>query len=285
MPTTSEFVRALPKAELHLHIEGTLEPEMMFALAERNGIALPYPTVEAARAAYDFSNLQDFLDLYYQGTSVLLNRVDFFDLTMAYLERAHDQNIRHVEIFFDPQAHTGRGVPFATVIDGITEALTAGADQWGISAHLILCFLRHLDQDQAFETLAEAMPYRDRIIAVGLDSSEQGHPPSKFEAVFARAREEGFETVAHAGEEGPSAEADARGGIVRHRELGRPRLFRRLSQRQSGGRGNGPWSRHRRSGRARAQQFPCIFPNGCADRGLLRRNRFLDQVLKPDFSA
>jgi len=205
MPATSEFVRALLKAELHLHIEGTLEPEMMFALAERNGIALPYPTVEAARAAYDFSNLQDFLDLYYQGTSVLLNRVDFFDLTMAYLERAHDQNIRHVEIFFDPQAHTGRGVPFATVIDGITEALTAGADQWGISAHLILCFLRHLDQDQAFETLAEAMPYRDRIIAVGLDSSEQGHPPSKFEAVFARAREEGFETVAHAGEEGPAA--------------------------------------------------------------------------------
>jgi len=236
MTATGEFIRALPKAELHLHIEGTLEPEMMFALAERNGIALPYPTVEAARAAYDFSNLQDFLDLYYQGTAVLLHKVDFFDLTMAYLERAHDQNIRHVEIFFDPQAHTGRGVPFATVIEGILEALDAAVGRWGMTAHLILCFLRHLDQDRAFETLEQALPYRDRIIAVGLDSSEKGHPPSKFEAVFARAREEGFETVAHAGEEGPAAYVSEALDLLHvsridhgNRSLDDPALVRRLA--------------------------------------------------------
>jgi len=236
MTANGEFIRALPKAELHLHIEGTLEPEMLFALAQRNGVTLPYASVEAARAAYDFSNLQDFLDLYYQGTAVLLKKVDFFELTMAYLERARGQNIRHVEIFFDPQAHTGRGVAFTTVIDGILEALDTAERRWGTSAHLILCFLRHLDQEQAFETLEEALPYRDRIIAVGLDSSEKGHPPAKFEAVFARAREEGFETVAHAGEEGPAAYVKEALDLLHvsridhgNRALDDPALVRRLA--------------------------------------------------------
>ena len=199
-----DFIQSLPKAELHLHIEGTLEPELMLALAERNGIKLPYDSVEALRAAYDFGNLQDFLDLYYQGMSVLQAEQDFYDLTWAYLERAAAENVRHAEIFFDPQGHTERGVAFATVIDGIHRALTDAEVKLGLTSRLILCFLRHLDEDSALATLAQALPYKDRIVGVGLDSSELGHPPEKFERAFARSREEGFRAVAHAGEEGPA---------------------------------------------------------------------------------
>ncbi len=203
MTDIARFIQGLPKAELHLHIEGTLEPELMFALAERNGVALPYASVEALRAAYDFGSLQDFLDLYYQGMAVLLQEQDFYDLTWAYLERARAQNVRHAEIFFDPQGHTERGVAFATAFEGIDRALRDAEAKLGLSSALIMCFLRHLDQDQAFETLAQAQPYRERIVAVGLDSSERGHPPAKFAEVFARARAQGFLAVAHAGEEGP----------------------------------------------------------------------------------
>lgn len=201
----SPFIQNLPKAELHLHIEGTFEPELMFAIAARNGIELAHPSVEALRAAYDFSSLQDFLDIYYQGMQVLVQREDFRDLALAYLDRVAAQGVRHVEIFFDPQGHTSRGVAFSTVIDGLGDALAEGQRRHGISSRLILCFLRHLDEDDAFATLDQAMPYLDRIAAVGLDSSEQGHPPSKFARVFARARELGLPTVAHAGEEGPPA--------------------------------------------------------------------------------
>ncbi|MDJ0936505.1 MAG: adenosine deaminase [Kiloniellales bacterium] len=199
-----DFIQSLPKAELHLHIEGTLEPELMLALAARNGIRLPYDSVEALRAAYDFGNLQDFLDLYYQGMSVLQAEQDFYDLTWAYLERAGAENVRHAEIFFDPQGHTERGVAFTTVIDGIHRALTDAEVKLGLTSRLILCFLRHLDEDSALATLAQALPYKDRIVGVGLDSSELGHPPEKFERAFARSREEGFRAVAHAGEEGPA---------------------------------------------------------------------------------
>ena len=199
------FIARLPKAELHLHIEGSLEPELMFALAERNGVRIPFASVEAVRAAYDFSNLQDFLDIYYQGMAVLLTEQDFFDLTAAYLARAHDDGVRHVEIFFDPQGHTERGVAFATVIGGITRALDEGRARWGITSKLIMCFLRHLSEADAEATLEEAMPHLDRISGVGLDSSEAGHPPAKFERVFARARALGLKCVAHAGEEGPPA--------------------------------------------------------------------------------
>lgn len=198
------FIAALPKAELHLHIEGTLEPELMFALAERNEIRLPYSSVEELRAAYRFSNLQDFLDIYYAGAGALLEMQDFYDLTWAYLQRAFTQNVRHVEIFFDPQTHTGRGVEFATVIDGINRALVDAEARLGISSRLILCFLRHLDEADALETLDAAMAYRDRIAGVGLDSSERGNPPGKFREVFRRARAAGFVAVAHAGEEGPA---------------------------------------------------------------------------------
>ena len=201
---TTFFVAALPKAELHLHIEGTLEPELMFALAERNGIRLPYASVEKVRAAYRFSNLQDFLDIYYAGASALLEMQDFYDLTWAYLQRAFTQNVRHVEIFFDPQTHTGRGVAFATVIKGINRALADAEARLGITSRLIMCFLRHLDEADALETLDAAMAYRDRIAGVGLDSSEQGNPPGKFREVFRRARVAGFIAVAHAGEEGPA---------------------------------------------------------------------------------
>ncbi|KAA3624965.1 MAG: adenosine deaminase [Proteobacteria bacterium] len=200
----SPFIEKLPKAELHLHIEGTFEPELMFGIAGRNRIELPYDSVEALRRAYTFSNLQDFLDIYYQGMSVLQTEQDYFDLTFAYLERVAAQTVRHVEIFFDPQGHTSRGVEFATVIDGIWRALKRGESDLDISSRLILCLLRHLDEDDAFATLEQALPYRDRITAIGLDSSEMGHPPSKFARVFRRAREEGFLTVAHAGEEGPA---------------------------------------------------------------------------------
>ena len=198
------FIAALPKAELHLHIEGTLEPELMFALAERNGVGLPYSSVEEVRAAYRFSSLQDFLDIYYAGAGVLLGMQDFYDLTWAYLQRAFTQNVRHVEIFFDPQTHTGRGVPFAAVIDGISRALDDAEARLGISSRLVLCFLRHLEEADALDTLDAAMPYRDRIAGVGLDSSERGNPPGKFREAFRRARAAGFAAVAHAGEEGPA---------------------------------------------------------------------------------
>lgn len=205
MDDIASFVAALPKAELHLHIEGTLEPELAFALAERNGVRLPYASVEELRAAYRFSNLQDFLDVYYAGASVLLERRDFRDLTWAYLERAHADNVRHAEIFFDPQTHTARGVPFGAVVEGICEALDEARARSGLTSRLILCFLRHLDEAAAFDTLDVAMPYRDRIAGVGLDSAERGNPPGKFARVFRRAREAGFVPVAHAGEEGPAA--------------------------------------------------------------------------------
>ena len=203
MTETAEFVASLPKAELHLHIEGTFEPELMFTIAGRNGVALPYASVDEVREAYAFSNLQDFLDIYYAGAGVLLEAQDFYDLTRAYLARAHAQNVRHAEIFFDPQTHTARGVAFDTVLDGIGRALDDAQAELGLTSRLIMCFLRHLDEAAALETLEAAMAHRDRIVAVGLDSSERGHPPSKFREVFRRAREAGFLAVAHAGEEGP----------------------------------------------------------------------------------
>lgn len=197
------YIRHIPKAELHLHIEGTLEPELTFAVARRNGLSLPFNSVEEVREAYSFTSLQSFLDIYYQGTRVLQQEQDFYDMTWAYLERAHAQNVRHAEIFFDPQAHTARGVSFGTVIQGIHRALEDGRREMGLSTMLIMCFLRHLSAEEARETLREALPFKDWIIGVGLDSSEAGHPPGKFTTVFDQARQEGFLTVAHAGEEGP----------------------------------------------------------------------------------
>lgn len=197
------FISGLPKAELHLHIEGSLEPELMFALAKRNALALPYKSVEEIRAAYSFSRLQDFLDIYYAGASVLLTEEDFHDLGLAYFRRAAADGVRHAEIFFDPQTHTDRGVPFATVAKGLFSAMDAAQRTLNVSSKLILCFLRHLDEEAAFATLKMAEPYLDRIAGVGLDSSEVGHPPSKFARVFKRAREMGLKLVAHAGEEGP----------------------------------------------------------------------------------
>lgn len=198
-----DFIAALPKAELHLHIEGTLEPELLFELARRNGIALPHESVDALRRAYDFRDLQSFLDLYYQGAGVLQTRQDFYDMTAAYFRKAAAQNVRHAEIFFDPQTHTDRGIAFETVITGIHDAQLDAERDLGVTSKLILCFLRHLSEDAAMKTLDEALPYREWIVAVGLDSSERGHPPSKFARVFARAREAGLLAVAHAGEEGP----------------------------------------------------------------------------------
>ena len=197
------LIEKMPKAELHLHIEGTLEPELMMQLAQRNGVEIPYASVEEIRSAYAFSDLQSFLDIYYAGAQVLIEEQDFYDLTRAYLERAAADNVRHVEIFFDPQTHTERGVSFDTVIDGIHRALQDGATKPGITFELIMCFLRHRSADDGMATLEEALPHKNRIRAVGLDSSEVGHPPSKFADVFKRARDEGFLTVAHAGEEGP----------------------------------------------------------------------------------
>jgi adenosine deaminase len=197
------LVKRLPKCELHIHIEGSLEPEMMFALAARNGVKLPYDSVEVVRRAYRFGNLQDFLNLYYQGMSVLKVEQDFYDLAFAYLARARADNVRHVEMFFDPQGHTSRGIAFATVVDGLSRAIGDARRELGVDAHLIMCFLRHLDEADAEKTLDLALPYRDRIVGVGLDSSEVGHPPSKFKHVFRRARDAGFFPVAHAGEEGP----------------------------------------------------------------------------------
>ncbi|QJE00877.1 adenosine deaminase [Massilia forsythiae] len=198
-------LQAMPKAELHIHIEGSLEPELIFELAQRNGISLAYPSVEALRQAYDFTDLQSFLDIYYAGASVLLTEQDFYDMTAAYLRRAAADNVRHAEIFFDPQTHTARGVPFGTAINGIWRACQEGP----ISASLIMCFLRHLPEEDALATLEQALPHRDKLIGVGLDSSEVGHPPEKFARVFERARELGLHLVAHAGEEGPPAYIDS----------------------------------------------------------------------------
>ena len=203
MADVAAFIDALPKAELHIHIEGSLEPELMLALARRNGIRLAHDSVDALRRAYSFTRLQDFLDLYYQGMSVLRTEQDFYDLAQAYLARVHGQNVRYVEMFFDPQGHTARGVPFSVVIAGLSRALADAERELGVRARLILCFLRHLDESDAERTLDEALPYKDRILGIGLDSSEVGHPPSKFRNVFRRARQEGFKLVAHAGEEGP----------------------------------------------------------------------------------
>ncbi len=198
-----DFARRLPKAELHLHIEGSLEPEMLVALARRNGIDIAFRSVEEVRAAYRFSNLQEFLDIYYQGMNVLRTEEDFFDLTMAYLNRARADNVRHAEIFFDPQGHTTRGVLFNVAISGILTALEMSRAQFGMTSKLIMCFLRHLSEEDAFAALDEAEPWLDRLAGVGLDSSEVGHPPEKFARVFAAARERGLKLCAHAGEEGP----------------------------------------------------------------------------------
>lgn len=205
MTDLDRFVSGLPKAELHLHIEGSLEPELMFALAERNGIDLPYADVEALRAAYDFSNLQDFLDIYYQGAGVLQTEADFRDLALAYFDRAAGDHVTHAEIFFDPQTHTERGLPFSVAIEGLLAGMAEAETRHGITSKLILCFLRHLTEAKAFETLAQAGPWLDRIAGVGLDSSEVGHPPEKFARVFAAAAAKGLKLVAHAGEEGPPA--------------------------------------------------------------------------------
>jgi adenosine deaminase len=199
------FVGGLPKAELHLHVEGSLEPEMMFALARRNRVEIPFRTVEEVRAAYAFSNLQDFLDVYYAGAGVLLTEQDFHELALAYFRRAAADGVRHAEIFFDPQTHTDRGLPFSVAADGLLSGMRAAEAELGVTSKLILCFLRHLDEEAAFATLDAAEPWLDRIAGVGLDSSEVGHPPSKFRRVFARARERGLRICAHAGEEGPPA--------------------------------------------------------------------------------
>jgi len=198
-----ELLRTMPKAELHIHIEGSLEPELIFALAQRNGVPLTYPNVDALRAAYAFTDLQSFLDIYYAGASVLLKEEDFFDMAMAYFERAAADHVVRAELFFDPQTHTERGVPIKTVIDGLSRACDEAAARYGISGALILCFLRHLSEEAALATLEDALPHRDKFIGVGLDSSERGHPPEKFARVFARCRELGLHRVAHAGEEGP----------------------------------------------------------------------------------
>ena len=198
-----ELIRALPKAELHVHIEGTFEPELMFAIAQRNQIQIPYQSVEEVKQAYNFHNLQSFLDIYYAGANVLVHEQDFYDLAWAYFEKCAEDRVVHTEMFFDPQTHTERGVEFAMVLAGLKRACKDAQEKLGISSQLIMCFLRHLSEEKAFETLEQALPFKDDIIAIGLDSSEVGHPPSKFERVFAKAREAGFLIVAHAGEEGP----------------------------------------------------------------------------------
>jgi adenosine deaminase len=203
--TTDAFIRGLPKAELHLHIEGTLEPEMLFDLAVRNDVALPFASVDEVRAAYEFTDLQSFLDIYYQACAVLLTEQDFYDLMYAYLERAHADGVRRAEVFFDPQTHTERNVAFGVFMDGFTRAIDDAEGEWGISAALILCFLRHLPAEDAVETWRAAQPYRDRILGVGLDSSEAGFPPELFVEPYALARDDGMRLVAHAGEEGPAA--------------------------------------------------------------------------------
>lgn len=196
-----EFINKIPKAELHLHIEGTLEPELLFKLSLKNKIDLPYKSIEEVKKAYNFSNLQSFLDIYYAGAQVLIEKEDFFELTWAYMEKCHQDNIIHTEIFFDPQTHTSRGVSFETAILGIKEALDKAYDEFGITSNIIMCFLRHLSQEEAFKTLDDAVEFKELIIGIGLDSSELGNPPSKFQAVFSKAKEQGYKIVAHAGEE------------------------------------------------------------------------------------
>jgi adenosine deaminase len=203
MHSMETLIKRLPKCELHIHIEGSLEPELTFALARRNGIRLPYASIEALRQAYRFRNLQDFLDIYYQGMSVLITEQDFYELAWAYLQRARADNVRHVEMFFDPQGHTARGIAFATVVNGLHRAIADAGRELGVEASLIMCFLRHLDEADAEKTLDSALAFRDKIVGVGLDSSEAGHPPSKFRRVFGRARNAGLFVTAHAGEEGP----------------------------------------------------------------------------------
>ena len=198
------FINGLPKAELHLHIEGTLNPELMFKIAKRNNVKIKYNSVDELKKAYDFGNLQDFLNLYYQGAEVLLHELDFYEMTWEYLEKAHEQNVLHCEMFFDPQTHTSRGVQFETVINGIYNAMKDAEIKLGISSKLILCFLRDMDEESAIKTLQDTLSHKDKIIAVGLDSAEVGNPPSKFKNVFNMAHQEGFLTVAHAGEEGPA---------------------------------------------------------------------------------
>lgn len=205
MHDMDSLIKRLPKCELHIHIEGSLEPELMFALARRNGIRLPFASVDALRKAYQFRQLQDFLDIYYQGMSVLVSEQDFYDLAWAYLKRARDDNVRHVEMFFDPQGHTARGIAFSVVVNGLHRAIVDARRELGIQASLIMCFLRHLDEADAEKTLDRALAFRDKIVGVGLDSSELGNPPSKFARVFRRARDEGLFLTAHAGEEGPAA--------------------------------------------------------------------------------
>lgn len=199
------FIEKLPKTELHLHLEGTFEPELMVKIANRNGLKINYDSIEDLKAAYNFNNLQEFLDIYYAGAGVLITEQDFYDLTWAYLEKVHAQNVVHVEVFFDPQTHTDRGIAFDTVIRGIKSALEDGKQKLGITSQLIMSFLRHLDEASAFKTLEECLPYKDWISGVGLDSSELGNPPSKFARVFEASKKEGFKTVAHAGEEGPAS--------------------------------------------------------------------------------
>ena len=235
----ADFIRRLPKAELHLHIEGSLEPEQMFALARRNHVSLPFASVEAVRAAYAFSNLQDFLDIYYAGAAVLRAEEDFHDLGMAYFRRVAADGVRHVELFFDPQTHTDRGLPFAVAADGLLSAMKAAQADLGISSGLILCFLRHLSEDAAFATLRQAEPYLDRLLGVGLDSSEVGHPPSRFVRVFAAAGERGLKRVAHAGEEGPPAYVEEALDLLHidridhgNRALESPALVERLAREQ-----------------------------------------------------
>lgn len=198
-----QLIEKIPKAELHLHIEGTLEPELMFKLAQRNKIPLRFKNIDEVRKAYNFYNLQSFLDIYYEGAKMLVHQEDFYDMTMAYLLKCREDNVVHTEIFFDPQTHTERGISFETALNGIHRALADAKKEFGLSSHIIMCFLRHLSEEDAFKTLKEALPFKDKILGVGLDSGEVGHPPAKFERVFAAAREAGFLTVAHAGEEGP----------------------------------------------------------------------------------
>ena len=202
--TLQQFIQQMPKVELHLHVEGTLEPELMFALAKRNQIELPFKSIQEVREAYHFTNLQSFLDIYYQGAQVLIHEQDFYDLMWAYLKKSSEQNVRHAEIFFDPQTHTDRGISFNVVINGLTQAMHDAEQELGITSDLILCFLRHLSPEAAMKTLEEAYPYRDKILGVGLDSSEKGRPPALFKEVFEQAEKQGYLTVAHAGEEGPA---------------------------------------------------------------------------------
>ncbi|MBL0917436.1 MAG: adenosine deaminase [Hydrogenophaga sp.] len=238
--TPAQLAAALPKAELHIHIEGSLEPELIFALAQRNGVALPYPNVEALRQAYAFTDLQSFLDIYYAGASVLLHEADFFDMAWAYLQRAHADHVVHTEIFFDPQTHTARGVDVGVVIAGLKRACERAHTEFGMTSALILCFLRHLSEEDAFATLEAALPHRAHFIGVGLDSSEVGHPPSKFSRVFARCRELGLRIVAHAGEEGPppyiwEALNDLKAERIDHgvRSLDDPALVAELARRRT----------------------------------------------------